>query len=72
MGQTENPIAWGMFAKYRVLTFFFYRLAIGQTQAQVFLPGPSHGSEQLAQTENQPSLKGNTGHQITSQQHTTN
>jgi hypothetical protein len=29
MGQTENPIAWGMFAKYRVLTFFFYRLAIG-------------------------------------------
>jgi hypothetical protein len=36
MGQTENPTTWGMFAKYRVLTFFFYRLAIGQTQAQVF------------------------------------
>jgi hypothetical protein len=36
MGQTENPTTWGMFAKYMVLTFFFYRLAIGQTQAQVF------------------------------------
>jgi hypothetical protein len=36
-------------------------------QGQVFLRGPSHGSEQLAQSENQPSLKVNTGHKSTQQ-----
>jgi hypothetical protein len=54
---------------------FFYRPAIEQTQTaiewtqfQVFLRGPSHDSEQLAQTENHPSLKGNTGHKTTMNQ----
>jgi hypothetical protein len=38
---------------------------------QLCLPNPTT-NEELTQTENQPSLKGNTGHQTTNQHHTTN